>query len=293
MSSVTRNARRLILATLICVPLSACQHLRFPEQAPPEANPPEAEREEEPVGDWSKLAAQGRAALRSRDLAESERAYLASLEATAGLDAGDIRVATALDNLARLASYYQRVNKPEEATSLVEVLAKNAEEGRKGDFETESVPMVAEANRLSGEEDYEAAIRLYRLSLTLLGADKRANQSAQLSAQWNLMQTLIESEQITEAEAELQAIREEIEERYEKDSPPTLGLLIPTGQIQIANGEIAAGEESYLKVIDSDMASTQQKTTALELYIEALQGQDRNKEAAKFQAQLKALQQGP
>ena len=66
-----------------------------------------------------------------------------------------------------------------------------------------------------------------------------------------------------------------------------------TGQIQIANGDIAAAEESYQKVIDSDMASTQQKTSALELYIEALQGQDRNKEAAKLQAQLKALQQGP
>lgn len=293
MSLVTRHARLFILGTLICVSTSACHHMRFPEPITTEAEPSQAAPQEEPTGDWSQLAAQGRSALRARDLAESEKAYRASLAATDKLEPRDVRVATALDNLARLATYYQQIDEPEKAASLVEVLAKNAEEGRKGDFETASVPMLAEAGRLAGEEDYDSAIRLYQLSLTLRGADKRTNRSAQMSARWNLMQTYIESGRIAEAEEQLEAVKREIDARYAADSRQALGLLIPTAQIQVANGDIAGAEENYQKVIDSDLTSPQQKASALELYIEALEGLDRKKEATALKARLKALNENP
>ncbi len=132
---------------LALLPHPGCHHLRFQEAStkPPESSQPE---DEKPQAHWSSLAAEGRAAFRARNLDESERAYLASLAATSHLEATDVRVTTALDNVGRLAAYYQKINEPEKATPLVEVLAKNAQEGRKGDFESTSVPMVSEAERL-------------------------------------------------------------------------------------------------------------------------------------------------
>ncbi|MEE3327831.1 MAG: hypothetical protein VX252_10890, partial [Myxococcota bacterium] len=249
----------------------------------------DAPSDEAPADNWSELAAQGRLALRTRDLPESERAYLASLAATANLEASDVRVTTAIDNLARLATYYQQIGEPEKASPLVEILATNTAEGRKGDFETTSVPMMAEADQLSSEDDFEASIRLYQLSLSLLGASKRVNRSARFANRWNLMQACIESGRITEAEEQLQSIEQDIQQRFGPDSVQAVALLVPTAQIQVANGEMAEAEENYKKVIDSDLTTPEQKSTALELYIELLEGLERKEETAQLEAELQAL----
>ena len=294
MKTAKRRERRLAIHTAVLILFfgSACQHLRFPEEASPKETSAEAQTPEDaPSGSWSELAAQGRAAFRANDLPESEKAYLASLAATSRFEASDIRVSTALDNLARLATYYQKTDQPEKAQALVEVLARNAREGRKGDFETASLPITAEANRLAEEEDFESAIDLYRLSLTLIGAQKRVNRPALLSAQWNLMQIYIDTSQITEAESQLKIIRKEVLERFGPDSGQTVGLLLPEAQIQVANGEVEAAEENYRKVIESEVTSREQKALALKLYTEALEGLDRKPEADQLKAEFKEVPQ--
>ena len=281
----TRLVWVAMLLTLLSNP--GCHHLRFQEASP---EPPQSlPKEEKQQAHWSSLAAQGRAAFRSRDLAESERAYLASLAATSNLDPTDVRVTTALDNLGRLAAYYQTINEPEKAAPLVEVLAKNAEEGRKGEFESTSVPMIKEAQGLSEEKNFEAAARLYRVSLTLIGVNKRVNRTARLATQWNLMQAYIDMSQIPEAQEQMQSLSEEIKRDFGPDSRQALGLSIFKGQIQVADGKIASAEESYLSVINSDLASSAQKITALEFYIDLLKGLDREQDVKARSAQLDEL----
>ena len=283
------RALTIHIALLVFLLGSACHHMRFPEPTPAKAEDKKETPEETPSDSWSELAAQGRAAFRAHDLAESERAYIASLAATSRLDSSDVRVTTALDNLARLATYYQKNNEPEKARALVEILAKNAREGRKGDFETAGLPMTAEANRLAEEDDFESAIGLYELSLSLIGVQKRINRPALLAAQWNLMQIYIDTSQIAKAETQLTSIQQETLQHFGTDSAQSLGLLIPTAQIQIANGETGAAEENYRKVLESDRTSDEQKALALKLYAEALEGLDRQSDAARLRAEFKAV----
>ncbi|MCH2185292.1 hypothetical protein MK280_05410 [Myxococcota bacterium] len=282
--------RRLWVAIILAFLLNTgCHHLRFEETPPSPSESPKAAPEKGSEASWSSLAAQGRAAFRAQDLAESERAYLASLAATSHFEATDVRVATALDNLGRLAAYYQKIDEPEKAAPLVEVLTQNAEEGRKGDFESSSVPMVFEGDRLAKEKNYEAAARLYKSSLTLIGVDKKVNRNARLAAQWNLMQVYIDSSQISEAQQQMQSLSEQIKSDFGPDSRQAVALLVPMGQIQVANGDIAAAEESYLGVIDSDLSTSSQKIEALDLYIDMLQGLGRDQEAKDRSEQVAEL----
>ena len=289
MTKQRAGVRAIYIALLILVLGSACRHMRFPEPAAPKEEETQETPEEPPAENWSELAAQGRAAFRANDVAESERAYIASLDATSKLEPSDVRVATAIDNLARLATYYQRTDQPEKAQALVKILAKNAQEGRKGDFETAGLPMTAEAERLADDEDFESAIDLYKLSLSLIGVGKRSNRPARIAAQWTLMQIYIDTSQIAEAKIELSSIQQEILERFGPESTQSVGLLIPTAQIQVANGETGAAEENYRKVLDSDLASAEQKDLAFNLYTEALEGLDRKEDAARLKAEFKTL----
>ena len=287
------GVRAIYIALLILVLGSACRHMRFPEPTAPKEEVKKETPEETPAESWSELAAQGRAAFRANDVAESERAYIASLDATSKFESSDVRVTTAIDNLARLATYYQRTDEPEKAQALVKILSQNAQEGRKGDFETAGLPMTAEANRLAEEDDFESATNLYTLSLSLIGVDKRINRPARIAAQWNLMQIYIDTSQIAEAETELESIEQAILERFGPDSKQSVGLLIPTAQIQVANGESEVAEENYRKVLESDLASPEQQALALELYTEALEGLDRKEDAARLKAEFKTLGQTP
>ena len=290
MMTTAQLMRRLWMAIILVFLFNpGCHHLRFEETPPSPSESPQAAPEKGSEASWSSLAAQGRAAFRAQDLAESERAYLASLAATSHFDATDVRVATALDNLSRLATYYQKMNEPEKAAPLVEVLAKNAEDGRKGDFESSSVPMVAEGERLAEEKNYEAAARLYKSSLTLIGVDNKNNRNAKLAAQWNLMQVYIDSSQISEAQEQVQSLSEQIENDFGPDSKQAVALLVPMGQIQVANGDIPAAEESYLGVIDSSLSPPSQKIEALDLYIDLLKGMGRDQEAKDRSEQVAEL----
>ena len=283
------GVRAIYIALLILVLGSACRHMRFPEPTAPKEAETKQTPAEAPTESWSELAAQGRAAFRANDLPESERAYIASLDATSKFESSDVRVTTAIDNLARLASYYQGTDEREKAQALVKILAENAQEGRKGDFETAGLPMTAEAERLAEDEDFESAADLYTLSLSLIGVGKRINRPARIAAQWDLMQIYIDTSQIAKAETELNSIQEEILERFGPDSTQSVGLLIPTAQIQIANGQTGVAEETYRKVLESDLASSEQQALALQLYTEALEGLDRKEDAARLQAEFKTL----
>lgn len=292
----------VILVLSLSIAASGCQQLRFPQpqeatsaasqDAPPEkpktveaAPAPEAL----PSEHWTTLAAKGRASFRANNMEESEKAYLASLKATSGFEAYDVRVTTALDNLARIAAYYQKRGEYEKAAPIVDVVARNASEGRKAEFESAGPPLLRQAITLSTDKQYEAAIRLNRLALTLLGVDQTSNQAESLSARWNLADGYIESGQTGKAEEQIKILRERLDRIYGPESPQATSLWVQVGRIQVANGDIASAETSYLKVIDAEQVQKDRKIEALELYIDLLEGSDRSQEAGTRKRELKKL----
>lgn len=280
---------RILLAGTALIALASatgCHQLRFPEQPAPESALP-AEAPAAP--NWAKLAGQGRSALRAGDLAASQEAYLASLAATSHFGHSDIRVTTSLDNLARLATRFQKRDAFDQASTLVEKLAENAEAGRLAEFESGAPPMIEQARQLSQTDQFEAAIRLNRLALTLLGVDQHDNVSLRLTAQWNLIDAYLGSGQISKADAMIGSLREDLNQRFGQDSPQALGLWIETGRARVANGNFSEAETAYQTVIDSSHSLKEQKIEALELYGELLRSTDRTAEADALAQELESL----
>lgn len=275
-------------AVILLASAGGCHLLRFPEHSAPESAPPEAAPK---PPNWAELARQGRNALRAEDLAASQQAYLAAQAATSHFPNHDVRVTTSLDNLGRLATRLQKREEFDQATPLVAILAENAEVGRLAEFESGAPPMVEQARQLSEEDQFEQAIRLNRLALTLLGVDQFDNRPLRQTAQWNLADAYLENGQISQADEILGALREEFNRVFGEDSPQALGLWVQTGRARVADGDFSGAETAYQMVIDSPLSLKDQKIEALELYAELLRSMDRVAEAEALNAELESLRE--
>ena len=291
MISSTYYVRMLSACLLLAAALPACQNFRFPEPAPKSTETTQSP-DSEPTTHWTKLAREGRNAHRAGDLEASKDAYLAAYEATSHYPADDIRVTTSLDNLARVATAFQKNGEYEQAAPLVETLTQAAEQGRLAEFESGAPPLMQQASHLSRESQEkknDTTILFYGTALKLLGANDSANSTLRMVAQVNLVSAYIADNRIADAKKLIGPLREEANQKYGEDSAVSVELWISLAQIRVANGDFAGAEAAYKSAIDSSSALENQKIKALELYGELLRNTDRPSEANAITQRLDAM----
>ena len=72
-----------------------------------------------PVGDWSSLTRDGRAALLEGDFQTAETLFLSALMASNSLRSRDVRVDVSFGNLVRLAAVYERIGRQDDAKRVI------------------------------------------------------------------------------------------------------------------------------------------------------------------------------
>jgi tetratricopeptide (TPR) repeat protein len=242
-----------IAAVLLACTGAACSSLSYPDpaEAPGDATGT-VQTHVAPPHDpqaWVDLSAAGRDAMRARDQAAAEEAYVAALAETAAFPIHDVRVRAALGNVVHVAEAYQREERWSDAQRLLDLVARNAEAGRLADFRVASPALVRQGDHHRRTGDLDAAVTSYETALALYGATDPAVIDERLDLLWRLGNTCVDVGRPEDAEPHLLAVLRGVQSRRGPDSLAASRVGIDVGEMYRALGDYAAAEQAYARAL--------------------------------------------
>jgi len=245
-----RIAAALAVLHLVC----GCTNLSYPEpeEAAAEGTASDGSGQIATAPDaraWVDFSARGREAMRLRDYAAAEEAYLSALAETAVFPLHDVRVRSALGNVVHLAGVRQSRGEWSDAERLLEHVVRHAERGRLADFGAAAPVLARQAAFALREGDETETIRLYETALALYGAQDAAVVEERLDLQARLGDAYLSAERPDEAEPLILAVRQTAQSLYGPESLAAARAYVAVGKLRAAQDDFEAAERAYLRAI--------------------------------------------
>lgn len=253
------GARLAVCSGLLGALVLGCGSLSYPETSAPatasDAGGGGTSDANADVTAWTTSSAKGRDAMRQRDYAAAEAAYMDALAATGSMPVHDARVRTALGNVVRVAAARQAAGEWTEADRILDTVLDAAARGRLADFETVAPVLARQARQDVRIGETDRATRLYETALLLHGARDPAGTDERLEIEERLGRIDLGRGRLDDAEPLLLSAWRGLQIRHGPDSLPAARAGVAVAELRRAQGDLAAADAVYTRALTAQAGS--------------------------------------